>query len=175
MQRNNLLFFHALVSLLPVGCTTFPVPGDTLPSFAGSSHVPAVYQSRSLPSAGPSEALFQALAALGVDYRRGGSSRSNGFDCSGLVAYVYREAYGIELPRHTLAQSRLGAPVENTKLQAGDLVFYNTERRPFSHVGIYLGDNRFIHAPKPGTPVRIENMHTLYWKTRFDGARRIVE
>jgi cell wall-associated NlpC family hydrolase len=117
--------------------------------------------------------VFQALATAGVPYRRGGESRETGFDCSGLVAHVYREAYGIELPHNALAQSRMGRHVTLAGLEAGDLVFYNTERRPYSHVGIYLGDHRFIHAPRPGAAVRVEDMRTAYWNRRFDGARRI--
>jgi len=119
------------------------------------------------------EMVFQALASAGVPYRRGGDSPENGFDCSGLVAHVYREAFGIELPHNALAQSRMGRHVTLSQLEAGDLVFYNTERRPYSHVGIFLGDNRFIHAPRPGAAVRVENMGTAYWTRRFDGARRI--
>ncbi len=84
------------------------------------------------------EMVFQALASAGVPYRRGGDSPENGFDCSGLVAHVYREAFGIELPHNALAQSRMGRHVTLSQLEAGDLVFYNTERRPYSHVGIFL-------------------------------------
>ena len=121
------------------------------------------------------EAVFQALAVAGVPYRRGGDSPETGFDCSGLVAHVYREAYGIELPHNALAQSRVGRHVTLSWLAAGDLVFYNTERSPYSHVGIYLGDHLFIHAPKPGKAVRIEDMRTAYWTRRYDGARRVLE
>ncbi len=119
------------------------------------------------------EMVFQALASAGVPYRRGGDSPENGFDCSGLVAHVYKEAFGIQLPHNALAQSRMGRHVTLSQLEAGDLVFYNTERRPYSHVGIFLGDNRFIHAPRPGAAVRVENMSGAYWVRRFDGARRI--
>ena len=111
---------------------------------------------------------------LGVDYRRGGESPSSGFDCSGLVAYVYRQAFGIDLPHHTQAQSRQGKSVDRSKLLLGDLVFYNTERQPFSHVGIYLGDGRFVHAPRSGASVRVEKMASSYWTKRYDGARRIL-
>jgi len=121
------------------------------------------------------EIVFQALATAGVPYRRGGQSPENGFDCSGLVAHVYREAFGIELPHNARAQSRVGKPVSAAALEAGDLVFYNTERRPYSHVGIYLGDQRFIHAPRPGAAVRVESMRTTYWVRRFDGGRRIID
>jgi cell wall-associated NlpC family hydrolase len=118
--------------------------------------------------------LFLALMASGADYRRGGTSYQSGFDCSGLVAHVYREAYGLVLPHNTQAQSELGEAIKLPELQPGDLVFFNTQRKAYSHVGIYLGDGRFIHAPKEGAVVRTENLNARYWSTRFDGARRIA-
>ena len=118
--------------------------------------------------------LFHALAAAGADYRRGGKSYQSGFDCSGLVAFVYREAYGLALPHNTQAQSRMGEAINTSDLQPGDLVFFNTQRKPFSHVGIYIGEGRFIHAPREGAVVRTENLRARYWTTRFDGARRIL-
>jgi cell wall-associated NlpC family hydrolase len=119
------------------------------------------------------EALLQTLLALGLDYRYGGSSRETGFDCSGLVAHVYQEAWGIRMPRNTLEQSRRGVPVALQDLEAGDLVFYNTLNRPFSHVGIYVGDGRFVHAPKSGARVRVESLKSAYWMQRYNGARRV--
>jgi cell wall-associated NlpC family hydrolase len=119
------------------------------------------------------EALLQTLLALGLDYRYGGGSPESGFDCSGLVAHVFREAYGIQLPHNARAQSEFGVRVSLSELRAGDLVFYNTLNRPFSHVGIYLGDGRFVHAPKTGAQVRVEPINGSYWMRRFDGARRI--
>lgn len=119
------------------------------------------------------EALLQTLLMLGVDYRYGGKTPETGFDCSGLVAHVFREAYGIELPHNARAQSEMGMRVSLSELRAGDLVFYNTLNRPFSHVGIYLGDGRFVHAPKTGAQVRVEPIRGQYWMRRFDGARRI--
>ena len=131
---------------------------------------PAVPQ-RATPE--QSEMLFQVLSSIGVDYKYGGASHATGFDCSGLVAHVFREGYGISLPRHTLGQSQVGQPVSPEELKPGDLVFYNTLNRPYSHVGIYLGDGRFIHAPKTGYAVRIENLKSAYWTKRWNGARRI--
>jgi cell wall-associated NlpC family hydrolase len=122
-----------------------------------------------------SEALLQALLALGVDYKYGGKSPVTGFDCSGLVAHVYKEAWGIQLPPNTKGQSQSGMPVGVTELQAGDLVFYDTMKRPYSHVGIYLGDGKFVHAPKTGAQVRIESLRSSYWVQRFNGARRIEQ
>ena len=116
---------------------------------------------------------LQALAYLGIPYRTGGLSPRTGFDCSGLVAHVYLEAWNIRLPRNTGAQSKVGTPVSLAELQAGDLVFYDTLKRPYSHVGIYLGDGKFVHAPKSGAQVRVESIRSAYWATRFNGARRV--
>jgi hypothetical protein len=90
-----------------------------------------------------------------------------------LVAHVFLEAYNIRLPHNARAQSEFGVPVSVSQLEPGDLLFYNTLNRPFSHVGIYLGDDRFVHAPKSGSSVRVESLRTSYWSSRFDGARRI--
>lgn len=121
-----------------------------------------------------SELAAQALDYLGVRYRMGGSSPDTGFDCSGLVAYVTRQVLGLNLPRRSEEMSRIGQTIEQSELQPGDLVFYNTLRRKFSHVGIYLGDGRFVHSPSSGGVVRVENMDMSYWKNRFNGARRIA-
>jgi cell wall-associated NlpC family hydrolase len=128
---------------------------------------------RAASSADRSEALLIALMALGVDYRNGGRSNATGFDCSGLVAHVYEEAYGIRLPRTVIAQSETGFAVGTQDLEPGDLVFYDTLGRPYSHVGIYLGDGKFVHAPKTGATVRVESLRSTYWTRRFNGARRI--
>jgi cell wall-associated NlpC family hydrolase len=125
------------------------------------------------PRAERSEALLQALLALGLDYRNGGNSPATGFDCSGLVAHVYQQAWGIQLPRSSAAQSQAGVAVSLADLQPGDLVFYDTLKRPYSHVGIYLGDGKFVHAPKSGAKVRVESVKSAYWAQRYNGARRI--
>lgn len=117
----------------------------------------------------------EAMSLIGIHYRRGGSSPEAGLDCSGLVRYVFRQANGTELPRTSAEISQVGEHIDKKDLQPGDLVFFNTLKRAFSHVGIYLGDNKFIHAPSSGGAVRIENMDMSYWKARFNGARRIVE
>ncbi len=120
-----------------------------------------------------SELGMQALMLLGINYKRGGNSPETGLDCSGFVRYVFKEAWGTDLPRTSIEISRVGTPVDSEDLQPGDLLFYNTLRRGFSHVGIYLGDNKFIHAPSSGGHVRIESTSLDYWKKRFNGARRI--
>ncbi len=118
---------------------------------------------------------IEAMSLVGIHYKLGGSSPEHGLDCSGLVRYVFREADGTELPRTSSEISRVGEKIDKKDLQPGDLVFFNTLKRTFSHVGIYLGDNKFIHAPSSGGTVRVESMDLAYWKARFDGARRIVE
>ncbi len=118
---------------------------------------------------------IEAMSLIGIHYRRGGSSPENGLDCSGLVRYVFKQSNNIDLPRTSAEMSRVGEQVDKKDLQPGDLVFFNTLRRTFSHVGIYLGDNKFIHAPTPGSAVRIESMDLAYWKARFNGARRVLD
>jgi cell wall-associated NlpC family hydrolase len=117
--------------------------------------------------------VVHALQAVGVKYRYGGRSPETGFDCSGLIAYVFERAWGMLLPPGTEALSKVGMAVNLKQLAPGDLVFYNTRNRPYSHVGIYLGEGRFLHAPRPGAAVRVESVHTPYWRSRFSGARRL--
>ncbi len=118
---------------------------------------------------------LEAMSLIGIHYRRGGNSPENGLDCSGLVRYVFRANRMAELPRTSAEMSKLGEHIEQKDLQPGDLVFFHTLRHAFSHVGIYLGDNKFIHAPSAGGKVRIESMDLAYWRKRFNGARRITE
>ncbi|MFA7270978.1 MAG: C40 family peptidase [Sterolibacterium sp.] len=125
-------------------------------------------------SANANAAVTQALELVGIRYRRGGTSPETGFDCSGFVDHVFREGLGLILPRTAREISRNGETVKKNDLQPGDLVFFNTMRRAFSHVGIYLGNNLFVHAPASGGEVRVEDMRTSYWGKRFNGARRIA-
>lgn len=117
--------------------------------------------------------LFKALSLTGIRYSYGGKSPETGFDCSGFVRYVFAQAANLSLPHGARAISQLGQAVPREELQPGDLVFFNTLRSAFSHVGIYLGEGRFIHAPSSGGGIHIVNMHDRYWATRYDGARRL--
>lgn len=119
--------------------------------------------------------LDKALDLLGIRYRWGGTTPESGFDCSGFVRHVFREGLGLDLPRSSRELSKSGDPVAKDELQPGDLVFFNTMRRAFSHVGIYLGDNLFVHAPRRGGRVRIDDMSGRYWTKRFNGARRVSD
>jgi cell wall-associated NlpC family hydrolase len=122
-----------------------------------------------------SELALRAIGMLGINYKYGGNTPENGLDCSGLVRYVFKESWGANLPRTAVEISHVGEKIDSKDLQPGDLVFYNTLKRGFSHVGIYLGDNKFIHAPSSGGQVRIESMDLGYWKKRFNGARRVSD
>jgi cell wall-associated NlpC family hydrolase len=119
--------------------------------------------------------ILKGLELVGVNYRRGGTNPDNGLDCSGFVQLVFSDAAGLLLPRTAGEQSKVGEKVDRAELKAGDLVFFNTMRHAFSHVGIYLGDNRFLHAPRTGAEVRVDDMRHSYWTKRYNGARRVVE
>lgn len=121
-----------------------------------------------------SELVVTAMGFLGVPYKRGGNNE-NGFDCSGFVRSIYQQSVGLLLPRRAEQQAAATESIDKSELQPGDLVFFNTLRRAFSHVGIYVGEGKFIHAPKPGAQVRVESMGIRYWQTRFDGARRVSQ
>ena len=121
-----------------------------------------------------SELVVDAMGFLGVPYKRGGNTADTGFDCSGFVRAIYEQSVGLLLPRRAEQQAAATQRIDKTELQPGDLVFFNTLRRAFSHVGIYVGDGKFIHSPKPGAQVRVESMGVSYWASRFDGARRVA-
>lgn len=121
------------------------------------------------------DVILQGLKLVGVRYRFGGNDEDSGLDCSGFVRLVFKDSIGTALPRTAREMSEVGQKIDTSQLQPGDLVFFNTMRRTFSHVGIYLGDNHFLHAPRTGAEVRVENMNSSYWMQRYNGARRILE
>ena len=125
-------------------------------------------------ASGQSEIAFHAIGLVGVPYRWGGNTPQGGFDCSGLVVYVMRRAQGIHVPRTVSEMSRAGTEVRIEDRLPGDLVFFNTTGYPFSHVGIYVGKNRFVHAPNEGGTVRIESLISGYWGPRITGFRRLT-
>jgi len=123
---------------------------------------------------GTQDVAIYALGLIGVAYRFGGETPDGGVDCSGLVRHVFQQVTGVTLPRTAKELSRLGDQVAKKDLAPGDLVFFDTRRFAFSHVGIYLGDNRFIHAPRRGRDVEIAEFDNRYWQKHFNGARRLV-
>ena len=120
-----------------------------------------------------SELVVTALGFLGVPYQRGGNTFETGFDCSGFVRAMFEQTVGLVLPRKAEQQAAATEQIKKSELQPGDLVFFNTLRRTFSHVGIYVGEGKFIHSPRAGSEVRVEDMEKSYWSRRFDGARRV--
>ena len=121
------------------------------------------------------EVLINALSLTGIQYKYGGSSPATGFDCSGFVRYVFRNAANLTLPPTARAIAQIGKSVRKDDLQPGDLVFFNTLKKAFSHVGIYMGDNKFIHAPRTGKTVQVDSLQNSYWASRFEGAQRLDE
>jgi cell wall-associated NlpC family hydrolase len=120
-----------------------------------------------------SDVVVGALNMIGVRYRWGGNTPDSGLDCSGFVRYVFQDTLGMTLPRRAEEMSRVGEKVTVSDLKPGDLVFFNTMRRSFSHVGIYIGDNKFVHSPSTGSTIRVDELDGGYWEKRFEGARRI--
>ncbi|VWX63704.1 Cell wall-associated hydrolase, NlpC family [Burkholderiales bacterium 8X] len=120
-----------------------------------------------------SDLVVTAIGFLDVPYRFGGNTAETGFDCSGFVRAMYNQTVGHLLPRRAEEQAAATEKISRAELKPGDLVFFNTMRRAFSHVGIYVGEGKFIHSPKPGAQVRVEDMSGSYWQRRFSGARRV--
>ena len=151
-----------------------PAPNDEMEAWLADkglfSQVAQVGQSVSVKA---SELVVNAMGFLGVPYKRGGNTVETGFDCSGFVRSIYEQTLGLVLPRRAEQQAAATQNIDKKDLVPGDLVFFNTMRRAFSHVGIYVGDGKFIHAPRPGGEVRVESMGSAYWNRRFDGARRV--
>lgn len=119
------------------------------------------------------EIVLRAISLIGVRYRWGGETPDNGLDCSGFIQYIFQQAANVALPRTAQGMSQVGTVISRDELQPGDLVFFNTLRRQFSHVGLYLGENHFIHAPSTGKTITIANLQQKYWLSRYNGARRL--
>lgn len=171
MLRNAAALIALCASLQGVHATP---PADN-PAPDQHRGAPSISQSIHQATDHAGELVRNALQSLGVPYRRGGTSAATGFDCSGFVRTTYEQAVGLVLPRRAYEQAAATRKIERNDLQPGDLVFFNTLKRAYSHVGIYLGEGQFIHAPRTGARVRVESMNTRYWKARFNGARRALQ
>jgi len=148
-------------------------PDELSRLLAGKGLLNQIDQVRQSVTHTASDLVVNAMGFLGVPYKRGGNSAETGFDCSGFVKAMYAQTVGLILPRKAEQQAAATQRIDQADLKPGDLVFFNTMRRAFSHVGIYIGEGKFIHSPKPGAEVRVENMDISYWSRRFDGARRV--
>lgn len=158
-----------LLTLLLGACASAPAPRPAPPS-AAALPKPALSAPHS-----SKDIAFRALGLVGTPYVRAGSDPRVGFDCSGFVVFVYRDVLGLSLPRNTAGQFELPRPrPERHQLRTGDLVFFNTSGRGVSHVGIYVGEGRFVHAPNHGGRVRLDALDDRYWASRYLGARRLL-
>jgi len=153
--------------LMPVICLADETIGQGIDNDISSVQTDDGWQAKAR------EILMNAFSLTGIKYQYGGNQPETGFDCSGFVRYVFREAANITLPPTARAISQIGRTIKKDELQPGDLVFFNTLKSAFSHVGIYVGNNKFIHAPRAGGVVRIEDMQADYWNKRFNGAQRV--
>lgn len=163
---------------LPVASQTTAAPQDDMAGFLSEKGLigklgDQMSTASRVVSDKASELVVTAMGFLGVPYKRGGNSFEQGLDCSGFVRLIYEQTVGMVLPRRSAEQAAATQPIDKSELQPGDLVFFNTLKSAFSHVGIYVGDNKFIHSPRTGGVVRVEDMRVSYWQTRFDGARRV--
>ena len=176
MRLNALALVLASAALFGVAAHAAPAnSGDDLDKMlADKGLLSQIDQVRQSVSNKASELVVNAMGFLGAPYKRGGNTIETGFDCSGFVRAIYEQSIGLLLPRRAEQQAAATQNIDKSELQPGDLVFFNTMRRAFSHVGIYVGDGKFIHSPKPGAEVRVESMTVAYWKGRFDGARRVA-
>lgn len=153
-----------LLASVPLSATELPAPSTTMATTAVETR----------HDAGVEELLLRALSLIGAKYKAGGNHEDQGFDCSGFVRFVFADVLSLQLPHSAYAMSRLGIEVARDALQPGDLLFFNTRNRRFSHVAIYMGEGRFVHAPSRGKSVEIVDLQDGYWKRRFNGARRLA-
>lgn len=161
-----------LCLLLLVGCGTKgnQAPNPLSGTQNGSSRLPNLARDISV---GQEDISVTAIGLIGIPYRWGGNNPDGGFDCSGLIHYVFASTRGKKIPRTTAEMPKVSSLVEDAPLAPGDLVFFNTLGSPYSHVGIYVGKGRFVHAPNAGGTVRLERLQTPYWSNRFTEARRV--
>lgn len=163
-------FHRQLLALLLAGFMAFAhAAPDTMPD--GEADPIARFASPGEEAAG--DLLLQAMSLIGVAYRFGGNSPETGLDCSGFIQYVFKKSLRVTLPRTAAGMAQVGREIERDELKAGDLVFFNTRGFRYSHVGIYLGNNKFIHAPRTGKNIEVANMSQSYWTGRYNGARRV--
>lgn len=163
-------FHRQLLALLLAGFMAFAhAAPETAPD--GEADPIARFASPGEEAAG--DLLLQAMSLIGVAYRFGGNSPETGLDCSGFIQYVFKKSLRVTLPRTAAGMAQVGREIERDELKAGDLVFFNTRGFRYSHVGIYLGNNKFIHSPRTGKNIEVANMSQSYWTGRYNGARRV--
>jgi cell wall-associated NlpC family hydrolase len=170
LARIRLFIEALLMGLLLAGCASTSSDRSADPSRDGHR-----YAAPTGSSAISNEVLMRAISLVGTPYRYGGNSPEGGFDCSGLVDFVFLDAAGVQLPRSTRELIALDAPkITRAMLQPGDLVFFNPGGGSVSHIGIYVGEDRFVHAPSTGGTVRLDTLQSEYWEQYYQGAKRVL-
>lgn len=145
------------------------------PQPVAASATPSPIADSATPTPTRAELALFAMGLIGAVYKPGGDNPAVGMDCSGFVRYVYHEVAGLKLPHNALALSKIRNSIAKADLKPGDLVFFNTMKHAFSHVGIYLGDNQFVHASSSKTGfVMVSNLDESYWAKHYEGARRVL-
>lgn len=172
LSNNNNEADASVQTTLPASASPAAVT-VTIPPQTTSNERSAATNSTSSWSNSAQEIILHALSQTGVKYKYGGINPESGFDCSGFVRYVFQQAANLTLPHGARAISQVGQNVAQSELQPGDLVFFNTLKSVTSHVGIYVGNNRFIHSPSAGSSISVTDMNDAYWSKRYTGARRI--
>ena len=168
-----ILVLAALLLINAAHADPAPSQDEVLPQVSDRSFLARMGEMGEKVEEKTSHLVSNAMGFLGVRYRRGGTNSDTGFDCSGFVRAVYEQSIGKILPRRSDEQAAATQEIDRSELKPGDLVFFNTMRRAFSHVGIYVGEGKFIHSPRAGSHVRMEDMRVAYWNNRFNGARRV--
>jgi cell wall-associated NlpC family hydrolase len=166
-------YLLALLVLLQLSaCGTTPPHTTVQPAVRTAKHTTAHAAPRRDEAQMNNLAIY-AMSLYDTPYQYGGKTRVNGFDCSGFVQFVFQNSLGLQLPRTSSEMSQLGAPLEAVQLQPGDLVFFDTTGSPYSHVGIFVGENRFVHSPRTGKAIMLTSLNDKYWRAHYIGARRI--
>lgn len=165
-------FFHYLLACVLAGCMAVAQAAPDKSADADGGDPIARFASPGEEAVG--DLLLQAMSLLGVAYRFGGNSPESGLDCSGFIQYVFKKSLHVNLPRTAAEMARVGREVSQDELKPGDLVFFNTRGFRYSHVGIYLGNSKFIHSPRTGKNIQVANMSQSYWVGRYNGARRVT-
>jgi len=168
-QRFSKIFLTTILIGLLSGCGSLPRAPESTPS--RSNHLPDFSLST---SAGLEDISIHAISLIGTPYTWGGNTPQGGFDCSGLVVYVISQTRQQKLPRTSNELGKIGHSLQKQAPAPGDLVFFNTLNDPYSHVGIYVGQGRFVHAPKTGGTVRLDSIESSYWGPRYTEARRVI-
>lgn len=161
----------AVLAVLLAGCASTPPakkPGKPAPR-------PGISLSGLKADGAGREILMYTLSLLDIEYKFGGSNPEAGLDCSGMVAYIYQNAARVKLPHNAAQIASLARPVGNSQLRVGDLVFFNTLGRPFSHMGIYIGDGKFVHAPRSNSVIRVDRLDNSYFAARYEGGRTLFD